>query len=93
VAAGTVAVATLNVNQGQFHYLAMEVHLANGTSLTMPPFEIHQSTDWYLGRVMSGVAADTGGGVQLPYCVMTLFPDDLSSQEIYAQAVPYDAWT
>ena len=91
VAAQSVSVVTRNFDNGQINYVRIEFDVAGAGHFTLPTFSVHEINTWHLGRAMVGVTAAVDGSGVVPYCVLTLFPDDMSNK-IYVQAVPHDAW-
>ncbi len=89
---GQVGLRTENVNLGQMNYVSLDIDVANGMQFHLDTFAIHSLKDWHLGRAMAGITAAPDGSGVVPYCVLTLFPDDMSTK-IYVQAVPHDAWS
>ncbi|MFV1959508.1 MAG: hypothetical protein ACC662_08870 [Planctomycetota bacterium] len=91
VAPGQFQLSTLDVDNGQYHTVELIIQVAGMPGLRLPPHGVFDPA-WHVGRVHAGLAGDSRSQTYTPYCVMTLFFDDMTSDQIYVQVVPDPAW-
>ena len=90
---GSFAMDTANLDNGQYHYVAIDVQIQGGPLLKLPTFEIVNKAQNYLGRLQAGLATDPGGGALSPYCVVYAFNQNAGSNDLEVQVVPHGKWT